>query len=714
MSEDPEPSLPETGPAYVVGGRRPSPMTWLLVAVVAYFAISLTLSWLRAIELLTGTWDMGLYQQALWSTGHGRAFYEAADAETGGYHSLLQVHTVFVLYLVAPLYAALPFEATLLVLQSMVVAIAAVPLYFLGRDLSGSSRLALLTAVAYLVWTPTLSSNLYDFHPEAFLPLEVFTIVLLWERERFAAGAVAVAAAFATFELAPVLIFFVAVFFLMPSREAWQRGRSMAVTRVPWTSRVRGLRAVLGSPRVTASLVLLAASVAAYFLLLYLRVDVLAASLGTSPVPIASSGYVIGGTPASLGLALSNPGIGFEAKVTYWVLITALLGFVPLLAPRALVLGLPWFGFTLLSSNLSYVQLGFQYGFVAGASLLVAFAYGLPRAVELLEARSRSVDHGSGIGLPREVRRHHPTWTGHPWGIVVAGFVVLAGVNLALSPANPLMQDQGLGSGYQISYTPSSTSDNIGRLAGLIPSGATVVASDNLFPIVANDENAYSFYWGPNRFLSLPFNATHLPTYVLISADQTAAVPVWLALDLYQSVDFGVRGVDWSSPVGPVLLFENAYRGGTNVFGTPPVVPLVVAGSSMVDLTSGYVLAVPGAPSPDAAASAPGTLGTFFEGPGASLPPGTYSVTLLVSASGTPGASVPTPGEPTLSIDGAAYAQPSTFTKTFDFDNLSGPRWTAVTFDLSFSEPAIQFAVQGIVLGTNVQVLLDQLEIVPT
>ncbi|MGC2035966.1 MAG: DUF2079 domain-containing protein, partial [Thermoplasmata archaeon] len=497
-------------------------------------------------------------------------------------------------------------------------------------------------------------------------------------------------------------------------REAWRRWRSMAATRVAWTSRLRDLRRALGSRRVTASLALMAASVAAYVVLVYLRVDVLTASLGTTPLAIASPGYVIGGTPASLGLALSNVGIGFEAKLTYWVLIIALLGFVPLLAPRALVMSLPWFGFTLLSSNLSFVQLGFQYGFIAGGSLLVAFAYGLPRAVELIEARARTIDHSSVIGPPREVPRPRSKWTGQPWGIVVAGFVILAGVNLALSPANPLMQDQGPGSGYQISYAPGSTSDDVGRMAGLIPSGATVVASDNLFPIVANDENAYSFYWGPNRFLALPFNATHLPTYVLISADQTPAVPVWLALELYRSVDFGVRAVDWSTPVGPVLLFENAYRGGTNVYGTPPVVPLVIAGSTLVDLASGYVFAVAGAPSSDVAASAPGSLGTFFEGPGASLPPGTYSVTLLLSASATPGASAPTPGEPTLSIGAAAYAQPSTFTRTFDFDNLSGPGWTAVTFDLSFPEPAIQFAVQGIVLGTNVQVVLDQLEIVPT
>ena len=62
----------------------------------------------RALELQTTTWDQGIYMQSLWSTVHGRPFYEAADFETGGFSSFLQVHSAFVLYLLVPIYAALP------------------------------------------------------------------------------------------------------------------------------------------------------------------------------------------------------------------------------------------------------------------------------------------------------------------------------------------------------------------------------------------------------------------------------------------------------------------------------------------------------------------------------------------------------------------------------------------------------------------------------
>ncbi len=392
-ADDPAGNTP--GPSRWTVFRRISPATWVLLGIVVYFAVSFALSWLRAIELQTTTWDQGIYQQALWSAAHGRNFYETADLETGGYHSLLQVHTVFLFYLLAPLYAALPYEATLFAVQSLVVAVAALPLYLLARDITHSSRLGLISAVTYLAWTPTLSSNLYDFHAEAFLPLELIVVVLLWERERYWAGAAVVGVSFATLELAPVLLFFVGVFFLLPSRVTWLRWRSQAGDRFPWTAWVNEVRPALRSPRIQASLALAAASLAVYFLLVFVRLDVLNPTLGISPLPSAASGYVIGNTPASLGLSFANIPLGFYSKITYWVVIVALLGFVPFLAPRALILSLPWFGFTMLSSNLNYVQLGFQYGFIAAAPMLVAFVYGLPRAVALIDAL--------GSGAPRLV-----------------------------------------------------------------------------------------------------------------------------------------------------------------------------------------------------------------------------------------------------------------------------------------------------------------------
>ncbi|HTT25892.1 MAG TPA: DUF2079 domain-containing protein, partial [Thermoplasmata archaeon] len=291
----------------------------LALAIVVFFGASFALSWLRALEFQTTTWDLGILQQALWSTAHGRPFYESADLETGGYQSLLQIHSAFLLYLLVPVYAAWPYPTTLFAVQSAVVASAAIPLFLLGRHVTGSPRLGLVAALAFLGWMPTLASTLYDVHIEALLPLETFSFTYLWARGRYGWGFAVGFVAFLSMELAPVLLFFVGLFFLLPARLELDRLRER-------------FRRAIADPKVLAGVGFLVSCVAAYASLLYLREHYLIQALGFHSLSTGGSGYVIGATPVELGLRASNLSIGFGTKMTNWILLLALLGFVPLLA----------------------------------------------------------------------------------------------------------------------------------------------------------------------------------------------------------------------------------------------------------------------------------------------------------------------------------------------------------------------------------------------
>ena len=61
-----------------------------------------------------------------------------------------------------------PHTAALLVVQSMLMASAAIPIYLLGRYLLHSSFLATCLAVAYLLNPALQQTNLEQFHVEAF------------------------------------------------------------------------------------------------------------------------------------------------------------------------------------------------------------------------------------------------------------------------------------------------------------------------------------------------------------------------------------------------------------------------------------------------------------------------------------------------------------------------------------------------------------------
>jgi len=688
--------------------RWMTPARWLVLAVGVYFAVSFVMSWLRAIELQTTTWDLGLYQQALWTTAHGRAFYETADVETGGYGSLLEIHSVFLLYLVVPLYSAFPYETTLFAVQSAVVALAAVPLFYLARDASHSSRLGWVAGAVYLCWTPTLSSNLYDFHAEAFLPIEMFALLLFWRRERYIAGFAVAITTFLTFEFAPVIVFAVGIFALLPGAlapSAWSFFRRRFAE--DWFG---ALREWMRVGRVRASVVLAGASVAAYFVLLAVRVDVLPGIVGTYPLPSAASGYVIGATPAALGLTPGNLTVGFGAKATYWLLVMGLLAFVPFLSPRALVLTAPWFVFTLTSSNLNYVTLGFQYGFVVGSTLMVAFALALPRLRSAVEAwapaRGTLVDPSSsraGVHRRRATSRR-AVWT---------AMGVLLGINLALTPLNPWMDNSGLGSGYRVSYTDWTDSNNVRQLAQLIPADASIVTTDDLFPLVANDPNAYSLLWTVAPALALPFSFDHPPTYVFIAEDRTGAVPSWLAEALYDPSVYGVRGVAWDSPAGTVLLFEAGFHGTPSEYGQLPGSGGTFFGSSLASNSDGVATIATGSTFSSVVESVPGELGTVWYGPSLTLAPGNYSITVSLRAVSLEGFPVPNASTPVLWVGALAFAQPTFFGWSYDFPQLNDTTFAEVAFDVDLKSPTIEFDLQGVLLESSVQLILNYVEVAP-
>ena len=699
-------------------GRVP-PIYWVVLALVAYAAIAFTFSWLRALNFGLTTWDDGIYQQALWSTAHGRPFWETPDYETGGFSSLLQVHSVFLLYLVVPLYAAFPSPWTLLALQAAVVAIAAVPLYLLARDLTGSGHWGMLAALAYLVWTPTLGANLYDFHAEAFLPLEVFTVVLLWNRGRYAWGFVATAIACLTFELAPILLFFVGVLFLLPSSATWAHWWALLRAGRP---RARAFRQVLSeavqklaSRRGMCCLGLLLATAAAYELLVLVRQDYLSAWLGIGAYPAHAFGYVAGTTPAGLQLSASYLAYSFGTKIESWLVFLALLGFVPLFAPRTLVLSIPWLVFSFFIGDANYVAFGYQYGFIVGSGLLVGFAFGLvpiahwvdgrrpadrrpaPRAE--IEAWVASVDARSS----RRVRRR---------AIVLCGIAVVVALNLALSPTDPLLENAPYGAAYSFSFTPAPGFGAVERLVTLLPANAEVLATTDLFPFVANDVNAYSFIYATNQNPLLPFNVTSEPPYVLISWSQSYLLPTWIESTVYNPGVYGVLGIVWSTPDGAVVLFELHYHGPATSFDLPPSVVGTYYGGSppasgpysgaIYPGGSGSLETLPSSPGGAAVVATPGEEGLVGSGPGVDLPVGNYSIRVLVSAWAWDPATPPPGAEPVLTVDSNVWPQPDWFDRTYTYGELEngtseggpGP-WTTIEFNVTVVEPSLGFEVRG-------------------
>ena len=118
-------------------------------------------------QTLQNSDDFAQYLQPLWTTAHGEPF-ERRGAEVGGPGELLLgLHVELTLLLLLPVYLLWQDPAGLLVVQVLLVALAAFPIAATARHLLGRPVHGLMFGLAHLA-NPFLQRALfYDFHPES-------------------------------------------------------------------------------------------------------------------------------------------------------------------------------------------------------------------------------------------------------------------------------------------------------------------------------------------------------------------------------------------------------------------------------------------------------------------------------------------------------------------------------------------------------------------
>ena len=131
--------------------------------------------------------DLGTYLQTLVNLQHGSSW------NFGEWKSHLQVHDSAILLLLVPLVALFPYAQTLIVVQVVLVAIAALPLVAFAREIGLDARKANLIGIAYLL-SPAAQGAVYDnFSENVFVPLLGFTAALFARQRRLVPTLIVVA-----------------------------------------------------------------------------------------------------------------------------------------------------------------------------------------------------------------------------------------------------------------------------------------------------------------------------------------------------------------------------------------------------------------------------------------------------------------------------------------------------------------------------------------
>jgi len=142
--------------------------------VLSYTVLFSAVSILGFRNFGMSAYDIGIHDQAIWKLATGRGIFNTIRGL-----NIWGDHCWFIMVLIAPLYWVAPRIETILVLQSLALAAAAIPLALLAHRRSGSYLLALLLAAAWLLSPALQNMNLENFHPEV-----LAAPFLLWAVER--------------------------------------------------------------------------------------------------------------------------------------------------------------------------------------------------------------------------------------------------------------------------------------------------------------------------------------------------------------------------------------------------------------------------------------------------------------------------------------------------------------------------------------------------
>lgn len=567
----------------------------LITFGVLFTIVIFVITSIRYMSFLDMNWDMGINLQMLWTNNHGYLLFETADYQTSGIQSFLLANSVYLAIPISYLYDIFPNPFTLLLIQSAVLSFSIVPIYAYAIKKVHDKKVALLIAISFVFGFAVLSGVFYDYHWEAFMPLEFFTFIHFYGKRRYGLSILILLLGSLTLEVFPFMIGSYLLYDLI-NRVFLHNGDSKVTTE-------------------NKSLV--------FPIIFVILTGILAFLIG----------YITGAmVPFILGQSTGNAGaathaitylFNFGAKTTtifnsleYWFLLLASLGFVPLLKPRSLIVIIPWFYWSVIAYPIYTSQFGVQYGIIAMSLLLIPFIEGLTAVQRELKTESQAraltlyvgpisimvmaivfettnifVNHTHLILLTLTFavlgvltvalhqkglfRRNRKFQTGLPPGITRITtylLILIIGTGLIIGPLNPTNISPPSTGGYSMSYQVNPSYNDMKLISNQVGHNNTVLSTDNLFPFIANNPNAFSFYWYPTDYTDnpyFPYNQTNLPDFLLLDDSQMSTVPDSFIHLAFDTAVYGMKMeiVNLHYP-GNIYLFEKGFKGNPEVFLT--------------------------------------------------------------------------------------------------------------------------------------------------
>ena len=196
--------------------------------ILLYVVLFAWLSILRHETFQSNAMDLGYTDQVVWNTLHGRfmrfSTFENAPidlplAQFRRTDTLLAYHAELLLAPISLFYLIYDSPVTLLILQTVVIGLGALPAFWLARDHLGSGFAGLVFAAAYLLAPAVEGANLSDFHAVSLTASLLLFAFYFYQARRYGLYFLLIALAMIAKEDVPLLLVMIGLYIFIYRKE---------------------------------------------------------------------------------------------------------------------------------------------------------------------------------------------------------------------------------------------------------------------------------------------------------------------------------------------------------------------------------------------------------------------------------------------------------------------------------------------------------------
>jgi len=647
----------------------------VLIMVLAYSVVFSYYSIMKHYSFRTYAWDLGILVQSISSATKGKLFTNNVELYYSPTGSFFGIHFAPILFIVVPFFYLIQKVETLLVIQSIILALGAIPIYLIAKHCLQHRLSALLVSAAYLLNPSLQGINWYEFHTLAFFPLFILSATYFLKKRKFLVYVLFIILALMTMEQTT---YFIALYVIYSAWEVKKELKELFSSRRP----------KLGPfiPFITFLIVLI------WILISSNIIHILNPNPTQELKAIGNYKILEVNDPAEIplkaitDLQLTLKAIQFDLprKIFYIIVTLTPSCFLAFLSPLALLPSFLWFTLSILSNWPPYYQLGFQYSTFTLPFVSIA-------TIETIQNLPGSINEKS---LKKVFTR-----------ISILSLIIGLILSIFASPLSFIQKpgDFRYFRDYGIS-TPSSLDNKVMEILEVLPKDALIITTPTIFPHISTHTNAYVI--PPENSPSPRLFKSNLRFLQSLKYDYIFFNYFW---DKRESdliyYNFIKGGTKYSLFVmGPGLeLYKREYNGPSTKLAIRFSSKELISGNSVVvhdpSSESGKVIMLKESPIADRDA---------WYGPYITLTPGNYTANFRIKVDNLPEGKVIKLDvwSNSLGMRIASYEVNSrNFTKPFV--------WHTFSIHFNINERIADMEFRGLEVASNVTICLDYIDVVP-